>query len=149
MLLMWEPLRGATKPIWARGRPTNSTRMNTKAGADTKRVMNFLLTNHGVDTRLIQLWKRTRKTPAAPLLPPGELHLYADRITKVTQPGFETMVKTFYADLFSEYIFADTYRTAPTTIKVDPATAKMFGGWGDGVYMNYASVPEVVVPIGR
>lgn len=49
----------------------------------------------------------------------------------------------------SEHLFAHTYHTAPTTAKVDPATANMFGWWGDGVYLNHAGVPEVVVPIGQ
>ena len=49
----------------------------------------------------------------------------------------------------SEYIFAHTYHTAPNTVKVDPATARLTGGWYDGVYTNYAGAPEIVVPIGQ
>ncbi|KAM7188603.1 Amidase signature domain containing protein [Naviculisporaceae sp. PSN 640] len=49
----------------------------------------------------------------------------------------------------SEYIFAHTYHSAPNTVKVDPATARLTNGWYDGVYTNYAGAPEIVVPIGQ
>lgn len=49
----------------------------------------------------------------------------------------------------SEYIFAHTYHTPPNTVKTDPATARLTGGWYDGVYTNYAGTPEIVVPIGQ
>ena len=49
----------------------------------------------------------------------------------------------------SEYIIAHTYHGPPNTIKVDPATARLTGGWYDGVYTNYAGAPEIVVPIGQ
>jgi hypothetical protein len=49
----------------------------------------------------------------------------------------------------SEYWFAHTYHTSPNTIKTDPVTARLTGGWYDGVYTNYAGTPEIVVPIGQ
>lgn len=49
----------------------------------------------------------------------------------------------------SEYIFAHTYHSAPSLVKVAPAKVSPFGGWGEGVYTNYAGAPEIVVPIGQ
>ncbi|KAK5651907.1 hypothetical protein OQA88_11566 [Cercophora sp. LCS_1] len=49
----------------------------------------------------------------------------------------------------SEYIFAHSYHAPPGTVKTDPATARLTGGWYDGVYTNYAGTPEIVLPVGQ
>ncbi|CAH0046123.1 unnamed protein product [Clonostachys solani] len=49
----------------------------------------------------------------------------------------------------SEYLFAHSYHIPPNTVKTDPAEARYVTGWYDGLYVNYAKMPEIVVPIGQ
>lgn len=49
----------------------------------------------------------------------------------------------------SEYIFAHSYHTPPSMAKVAPHTATLVVGWYDGLYVNYAGVPEIVIPVGQ
>ncbi|KFA71403.1 hypothetical protein S40288_04317 [Stachybotrys chartarum IBT 40288] len=49
----------------------------------------------------------------------------------------------------SEYLFVHSYHIPPDTVKTDPGEARYVTGWYDGLYVNYAGTPEIVVPIGQ
>jgi hypothetical protein len=49
----------------------------------------------------------------------------------------------------SEFLFAHSYHIPPNTVKTDAAKTTHVIGWYDGLYVNYAGTPEIVVPIGQ
>ncbi|KAK3316257.1 amidase signature domain-containing protein [Apodospora peruviana] len=73
----------------------------------------------------------------------------SQRRRQVFGEWFNRVVLPANRETCSEYIFAHTYHGLPTTVKTDPATARLTGGWYDGVYTNYAGTPEIVVPVGQ
>jgi Asp-tRNA(Asn)/Glu-tRNA(Gln) amidotransferase A subunit family amidase len=66
---------------------------------------------------------------------------FADWFNSAVQPASEATC--------SEHILAHTYHTPPDTVKTRPTAAGLTPGWYDGVYINYAGTPEIVVPIGQ
>jgi Asp-tRNA(Asn)/Glu-tRNA(Gln) amidotransferase A subunit family amidase len=64
---------------------------------------------------------------------------------------FNTIVLPPNEETCSEYIFAHTYHTPPSLVKVHGRAVSLRNrlGWYDGIYTNYAVTPEIVVPIGQ